>query len=197
MNKLHIDNTSGVLLLFAFIDYIMLALAYPAIRKVTGELLPARYFAIEGILSCACGLLVCMSWNSKKFRKFSFKIFKGLAFAEIIAFASIGISMYLWFNIWVFAIGTLITQCIICVFMARILNSFRVAIFPDREREFYDNNMHIVSSVSYLLGLTVVAIWPIPLDVSILLWGFGCFGDIGWLIIYRRHKSKFNRIDQE
>ncbi len=196
MEKLHIDNTSGVLLLFAFIDSLMLALAYPAIRKVTGDMLPTRYFAIEGILSCACGLLVCMSWNSKKFRRFSFGIFKGMAFAEILVFACIGVSMYLWFNIWVFAIGTLITQCIICVFMGRILNSFRVAIFPDREREFYDNNMHIVSSISYLLGLTVVAIWPIPLDVSILLWGFGCFGDIGWLIIYRRHKSKFNSIDK-
>lgn len=115
MEKLHIDNTSGVLLLFAFIDSLMLALAYPAIRKVTGDMLPTRYFAIEGILSCACGLLVCMSF---------------------------------------------------------------------------------VSSISYLLGLTVVAIWPIPLDVSILLWGFGCFGDIGWLIIYRRHKQKLDSIDK-
>lgn len=49
MEKLHIDNTSSVLLLFAFIDSLMLALAYPAIRKVTGDMLPTRYFAIEGI----------------------------------------------------------------------------------------------------------------------------------------------------
>lgn len=194
--KFHLDKTSSILLLFAFIQSLMMALAYPAIRKVTGELLPSQYFAIEAFLQCLVGLFVCFLWNFKKFRLNSFKLFKILAWLEIIVCAVIGIYCYFNFNIWVFAIGSLLVSCIITIYLARIINSFRVATFPDRQREFYDNNMNIITSISALIGLGIGIFFPIPLSTSILLWGFGCFATIGWLVIYKRNKQILSNIDK-
>lgn len=200
MNKLlkwfkGLGKTQLILLTCLCLDTILCSLAYPSIRKVTGELLPARYFAIEGIVASLAVVISCSLWNSKKFRVFSFKSYRILAILELIGFLAIGISQFLWFNVWVFAIGSLCFGSVICVYINRIVNSFRVALFPDRKREFYDNNVRLVNSVSGLIGLGLAAIIPIPLNVAVLLWGIGTTLTVGWLIIHKNNRELLDTIE--
>lgn len=191
-----LDKTQKILLSCIFIDEFLACLSYPAIRKVTGELLPTRYFAIEGIIIFLSSIIACSLWNNKNFRIFLFKIYKLLAILEILGFISLGITQFLWFNICVFSIGTLCFGSIICVFLGRILNSFRVSMFPDRKREFFDNNRTLVENISELVGLGIAAIFPISLKTSIILWSIGIASIIGWLIIYKRNKIKLSKIEE-
>jgi hypothetical protein len=76
------------------------------------------------------------------------------------------------------------------------VNSFRVALFPDRKREFYDNNVRLVNSVSGLIGLGLAAIIPIPLNVAVLLWGIGTTLTVGWLIIHKNNRELLDTIEE-
>lgn len=104
--------------------------------------------------------------------------------------------MYFHFNVWVFAIGSLLCVSVISVYIARIINSFRVSLFPDRKREFYDNNVRLVDSISGLIGLGIAAIFPLSLDISVLLWGLGTVGTVGWLIVYGKNRKRLNSIEK-
>lgn len=191
-----IEKTQAILLTCVFVDTILQSLAYPMIRKTTGELLPSRYFAIEGIVCSVSIIIACALWNSKGFRKFSFKIYTTLAVIESIAWLSLGVTMYFHFNVWIFAIGSLLCVSVISVYIARIINSFRVALFPDRKREFYDNNVRLVDCISGLIGLGIAAIFPLSLDISVLLWGLGTVGTVGWLIVYGKNRKRLNSIEK-
>lgn len=193
----NIDGTQAILLTCLFIETILTSMAYPSIRKMCGEMLPSRYFAIEGIICSVSIIIACSLWNKKSFRVFSFKIYKILSIIEIFSCAALGLSMYLWFNVWIYAIANLCYSCIISVYLYRIINSFRVALFPDRKREFYDNNVKIVDNVAGLIGLGVAAIFPLSVNVSMLLYSFGSIVAIGWFIVYVKNKYILDNIENK
>ena len=102
--------------------------------------------------------------------------------------------MSIWFNVWVYAIGSLIYASAISVLLSRVIIAFKAALFKEKEREDFDNDSQLYSSISSLIGFGLALICPPSLKISLILWGIACFDNLGWMIVYTRNKEKLNGI---
>lgn len=188
--NLHPDVNQRYILASMFVSGLLVTYASPAITKAIISELPAEWLAFEALFGSACVLLVGMIWKGKT-RDFAIKFFLHLAIVE--SFIGCGLAMYLCFiqyNVWIFAIISLIYTSFISIFVGKCIMVFKSKLYNEKEREIYDNNSSIIGSIVSILGYTI-ALFAMPsLKLSLFLWGICCIiEDIGWGIVYKRNEK--------
>ena len=189
--NLHPDINQRYILASMFVSGLLVTYASPAITKAIISELPAEWLAFEALFGSACVLFVGMIWKGKT-RDFAIKFFLHLAIVESVIVCCL--AMYLCFiqyNVWIFAIISLIYTSFISIFVGKCIMVFKSKLYNEKERENYDNNSSIIGSIVSILGYTF-ALFAMPsLKLSLFLWGICCIiDDIGWGIVYYKNNKK-------
>ena len=188
--NIQIQENQGFLLFSSAISGLIYTYSNPPIVKEIISKLPAQYISFEGAWFCMSALVIGAIWKNKT-REFALKFFTWLALTE--SLGSFLLSIYLVFvsyNVWVFAILTLLYSSIVTTFIGKCIMMFQSKLWNGKEREMYDNTSSIFRNGVAMIGF-VIAILAMPsLNTAILLWGIGCvFDDIGWIIVYNRTRE--------
>ena len=188
--NIQIQENQSWLLFSSSISGLIYTYSNPPIVKEIISKLPAEYISFEGAWFCMSALIIGAIWKNRT-RDFAMRFFTWLALTESIG--SFLLSIYLVFiqyNVWVFAILTLLYSSIVTTFIGKCIMMFQSKLWNGKEREMYDNTSSIFRNGVAMIGF-VIAILAMPsLNTAILLWGIGCvFDDIGWIVVYNRTRG--------
>lgn len=176
------------------ISEVLLCIGYATIHKTCVELLPTRYLAFEQLAISFFLILFCTLWKNEKFRKKTLTFFLILSLIEMLSGIILAFSMSIYFNVWIFAIGSLAYTSGISVWLSRAIISFKSVLFKEREREDFDNDSQLYYSVSSLIGFGISLVYPPPLTICLILWGIACLSNLGWITVYMRNKKRLAEI---
>ena len=174
---------------------LLITYAHPTLVKEIISNLPAQWIAFESLAASIAGLLIGMIWQ-KNVRKKAIRYFFYLAFAESLCGCLLGFYLcFINWNVWIFAIASLIYTTIISTFVGKCIMAFKAKLWVEKDREIYDNNVSIVSGIVCIIGYISALIVLPSLKVSLFLWSVCCiFDDIGWLIVYTKNKETLIKI---
>lgn len=150
--NLHIDENQKLILIPLVIVGLIFTYIHPTLTKAIISELPAEWIAFEALCSTLFGLIVGIMWQGTV-RKIAIKYFMYLISAECIAGFILG--MYLTFiqwNVWIFAIASLIYTNLITVFVSKCIMYFKSKLWIEKDREIYDNNHSIVCGITCVIG---------------------------------------------
>ena len=189
--NIQIQENQGFLLFSSAISGLIYTYSNPPIVKEIISKLPAEYISFEGAWFCMSALIIGAIWKNKT-RDFAMRFFTWLALTESIG--SFLLAFYLVFvsyNVWVFAILTLLYSSIVTTFIGKCIMMFQSKLWNGKEREMYDNTSSIFRNGVAMIGFAIAILAMPSLNTAILLWGIGCvFDDIGWIIVYNRTRDK-------
>lgn len=193
--NIHPDHNQRWLLLSLFCSGLLITYAHPTITKAIITELPAQWIAFDNLASSIAGLCIGMMWKDK-IRKVAINKFVWLAGAESILGFLLG--MYLCFisyNVWVFAICSLLYSSFITIFVGKCIMAFKAKLWTEKGREIYDNNLSIVSGIVCVAGFGASLLFLPSLKVALFLWGLCCIlDDIGWLYVYIKNRNKLKEV---
>lgn len=131
-----------------------------------------------------------MLWKGK-LRLVALKNFALFAMAEsILAFILSMILVFVYYNVWIFAVATLLYSSVITNFVCKCIMMFKSRLWLEKSREEYDNTDSVVRSLIMILGFGVATFMMPSLKVAIAIWGTACiFDDVGWIVTYRKTKQ--------
>jgi len=187
-------SNKNVLILFHFLPDVLLGIGWAEIHKTCVELLPAQWLSFEQLLISLFLIVACALWKNSKFRGNTIKIFQYLSFFEIVVGVILAILMILNFNVWVYAVSSLLLTGLISVFLNRAEVAFKSTLFVNRDREDFDNDMELACSSSSLIGFAIATVMPVSLNTALILWAISWFGNFGWLIVYYRNRKSLEKI---
>ena len=187
-------TNKNILILSHFIPDILLGLGWATIHKVCVELLPAQWLSFEQLMISIFLITACFLWKNEKFRKNTISIFLFLSIFEMLTGMVMAFSMVFSFNVWVYAIGSLLYTGLISVFLSRIEIAFKSKLFVERDRENFDNDMELAVSSSSLIGFGVASLIEIPLNTALILWGIAWIGNLGWIMVYLKNKNALKKL---
>ena len=182
-------NNKNILIAFHFFPDVLLGIGWASIHKVCVELLPAQWLSFEQLMLSVFLIIACSLWKNDKFRDKSLSIFLYLSIFEMISGMILAFSMAVWFNVWIFAVGSLIYTGAISILLNRVEVSFKSKLFNNRGRENFDNDMELACSLSSLIGFGIASIISIPINSALILWGIAWLGNIGWIVVYLKNKK--------
>lgn len=188
--NLKVQKNQGLLLICSTITGFLFCYISPQIQKEIVTALPAEFISIQSLWWCFSALMIGIVWKGTT-RDFAIKYFTILALSESIL--SFVLAMYLVFiayNVWVFAIGSLLYSSMVSIFVGKCIMCFESKLWQNREREDFDNTNSIVRNIVSCLGFGI-SIFAMPgIKVAIFIWGVTCVADdIGWIIIYNRNRQ--------
>ncbi len=74
--------------------------------------------------------------------------------------------------------------------------TFKSKLWPEKEREIYDNNLSIVSSITCIAGFGIALIVMPSLTTALFIWGLCCIiDDLGWIIVYNRNRKILTKFE--
>lgn len=194
--NIHADNNQKWLLLSMFAAGLLGTYISPAVTKAIISELPAEWIAFEALFSSIVGLFLGMMWRGK-FRNGIINYF--IIFCILECLAGFLCGMYLCFvkyNVWVLAITTLIYSNFITSLVGKCIMAFKTKLWPEKEREIYDNNISIVGGITCIIGFGVALIAMPTLKTALFMWGLCCIiDDIGWIIVYIKNKETLKNIE--
>ena len=199
MLNLKIQKNQGLLLACSTVTGFLFCYISAAIQKEIVSSLPAEFLSIQSLWWCFSALIIGIVWKGTT-RAFAIKYFTTLALAEsILAFV---LGMYLVFvkyNVWVFAIGSLLYSSMVSIFVGKCIMCFESKLWQNREREDFDNTNSIMRGIVNCCGFAIAILAMPPLKLAIFIWGISCIADdIGWIIIYNRNRQLIlQNIEQE
>ena len=182
-------NNKNILIAFHFFPDVLIGIGWATIHKVCVELLPTQWLSFEQLMLSAFLILACSLWKNDKFRENSIKIFLYLSIFEMVSGMIIAFSMAVWFNVWIFAIGSLIYTGAVSILLSRVETAFKAKLFKERNREDFDNDMQLACSLSSLIGFGIASIISIPIVSALILWGIAWIGNLGWIIVYLKNRK--------
>ena len=182
-------SNKNILIAFHFFPDILIGIGWASIHKICVEMLPTQWLSFEQLVLSAFLIFACSLWKNDKFRENSMKIFLYLSIFEMLSGLILSFTMVIWFNVWVFAIGSLIYTGAISILLGRIETAFKAKLFKERGREDFDNDMQLACSLSSLIGFGIASIISIPINSALILWGIACIGNLGWIIVYLKNKK--------
>lgn len=189
--NIHPDKNQRWLLISTVISGLLITYAHPTLLKAIISELPAQWIAFESISLSITGLLIGVIWQGK-LRDKALKYFLAFAITESLLGCLLG--LYLCFvnwNVWVYAIVSLVYTSVISMFVAKCLMAFKAKLWIEKEREVFDNNKEIVTGIVCIAGYFFSIIALPSLKLSLFLWSLCCiFDDIGWIIVYKLNKNK-------
>lgn len=192
LNKLnvHPDHNQRWILCSLFMAGLLGTYISPRVTKEIISELPPEWLAFQNLSSAAFGLLLGVLWQ-KKIRAVAIKYFMYFAIAESTIGCMLGLYLALiqW-NVWVFAVVSLLYSMFICKFVSKCIMAFKAALWVEKEREVYDNNTSIVSGIVCIIGFAMALISMPSLKVALILWSLCCIiDDIGWIIVYYKNRE--------
>ena len=189
--NIQIQENQEFLLFSSAISGLIYTYSNPPIVKEIISKLPAEYISFEGAWFCMSALTIGALWKNRT-REFAMKFFTWLALTESIG--SFLLAFYLVFvryNVWVFAILTLLYSSIVTTFIGKCIMMFQSKLWNGKQREMYDNTSSIFRNGVAMIGFAIAILDMPSLNTAILLWGIGCvFDDIGWIIVYNKTKNR-------
>lgn len=179
-----------------FISGLLATYISPAITKAIITELPAEWIAFESLFSSVVGLVIGIIWKGG-FRQGIIRWFIYFCIGECLAGCLLGLYLcFIHYNVWVFAITTLIYSNFIATLVSKCIMAFKSVLWIEKEREIYDNNLSIVSGIVCMIGFGLALLVMPSLKVALFIWALGCiFDDIGWIIVYIQNKEKLKRVD--
>lgn len=188
--NVHPDNNQKWLLVSLVISGLLITYAHPTLLKTIVSELPAQWLAFESLSVSICGLIIGVIWKGKV-RTTAIKYFLWLAITESLCGFILGLYLaFINFNVWVFAIASLIYTNIISLFVGKCIMAFKAKLWVEKDREVYDNNYSIVSGIVCIIGYVFALFFLPSLQVSLILWALCCIlDDIGWIIVYSKNKK--------
>ena len=194
--NIHSDDNQKWLLWSMFVSGLLATYISPAITKAIITALPAEWLAFEALFSSVVGLLLGVIWKGK-FRHSIIQYFIIFCICECLA--GFGVAMYLCFinyNVWVFAIATLLYSNFITMLVGKCIMAFKAKLWVEKDREIYDNNLSIVGGITCIFGFLCALMFMPSLEVALFIWGVGCIvDDIGWIIVYQKNKKALKSIE--
>lgn len=189
--NVHPDENQKWLLLSTTFSISLITYAHPTLVKEIISNLPTQWLAFESLFMSLSGLIIGVIWKNKV-REKAIKNFMYLASTESLCGFILG--MYLCFiswNVWIFAITSLIYSSLISTFVAKCVMAFKAKLWIEKDREIYDNNLSIVTGIVCIIGYFFAIIITPSLTVSLVLWSLCCIiDDLGWIIVYYKNKNK-------
>lgn len=194
--NVHPDENQKWILISLFISGLLITYIHPAIVKEVYTNLPARWIAFESLASSIAGLIVGMLWKGS-IRKSVTKNFLIFAISESTLGFLLGMFLvFIHYNVWIFAIASLIYSAFITTFVGKCIMAFKAKLWVEKEREIYDNNQSIIAGIVCIIGFSFALIFMPSLSLALFLWGLCCIlDDIGWIIVYIKNKGVLKEID--
>ena len=164
--NIHPDSNQKWLLISLAISGLLITYAHPTLLKAIISGLPAQWIAFETLAASIAALLMGMIWKGK-IREKAIKWFFYLALIESICGFLLGLYLcFIEFNVWVFAIASLIYTTVISTFVGKCIMAFKAKLWIEKEREIYDNNADIVSGIVCVIGYLFALVALPSLKVS-------------------------------
>lgn len=194
--NIHADSNQKWLLISMFVSGLLATYVSPQISKSVITQLPAEWIAFEALFSSVVCLIIGMIWKGK-FRHDIIQYFIIFCICECLAgFIMAMYLVFIHYNVWVLAITQLIYANFICTLVGKCIMAFKAKLWPEKEREIYDNNLSIVSGITCIIGFAFALIIMPSLNVALFIWGLCCIiDDIGWIIVYIKNKQLLQLIE--
>ena len=189
--NLHADRNQALILVWVFVFGLINTYIGPTITKELVSNLPAEYIAFQALASSICGFIIGVLWQGG-IREKAIKWFIPLALTESIVACSLGIYLlFIDYNVWIFAIASLLYSCLVTIFISKCIMSFRSKLWEGHnEREAYDNNNSIVGGITCILGFGLALLFLPSLKVALGLWSISClFDNLAWCYVYYKNKT--------
>lgn len=189
--NIKVDSNQKFLLISLAISGLLMTYAHPTLLKTIISELPAQWLAFESLVGSITGLFIGMIWRGKV-RSSAIKHFTLLAITESVCGFLLGLYLcFVSFNVWVFAIASLMYTTVITSFVSKCIMAFKAKLWVEKDREIYDNNNTIVCGIVCIVGYALALIALPSLKLSLFLWALCCIADdFGWITIYLINKSK-------
>lgn len=188
--NVHPDTNQKYILMSLFVSGLLMTYCGPIFTKTVITLLPAEWIAFESLFSSISGLLIGMAWQGNIRLKIinNFLLF---VIAECTAgFLTASYLCFIQFNVWVYAVATLIYGSLVCTMVSKCIMAFKPKLWTEKGREIYDNNSSIVSGIYCILGFSAALLFMPTLKTALFLWAICCIiDDIGWIIVYTKNKK--------
>lgn len=194
--NLHADRNQTLILIWVFVFGLINTYIGPTITKELVSNLPAEYIAFQSLASSICGFIIGVLWQGG-IREKAIKWFIPLALTESIVACSLGIYLlFIDYNVWIFAIASLLYSCLVTIFISKCIMSFRSKLWEGHnEREAYDNNNSIVGGITCIVGFGLALLFLPSLKVALGLWSISClFDNLAWCYVYYRNKMSLMEI---
>ena len=194
--NLHTDRNQALILVWVFVFGLINTYIGPTITKELVSNLPAEYIAFQALASSICGFIIGVLWQGE-IRKRAIMWFIPLALTESIVACSLGIYLlFIDYNVWIFAIASLLYSCLVTIFISKCIMSFRSKLWEGHnERETYDNNNSIVGGITCIVGFGLALLFLPSLKVALGLWSISClFDNLAWCYVYYRNKKTLMEI---
>lgn len=188
--NLHIDDNQKWILLSVCICSLLGTYTSPTLVKVIYSALPAQWIAFSALFGSFTYLVMGMCWQGK-FRKTVLNKFLLFIITESIIGFVLGLYLcfYQW-NVWVYAIVSLIYSSFISTLVGKAIMSFRSKLWNEKAREDYDNNNSIVGGICNVVGFLFAFIALPSLKLSLFLWALCCLIEsFGWSVVYIKNKK--------
>lgn len=194
--NIHTDDNQKWLLWSMFFSGLLATYVSPQISKSVITQLPAEWIAFEALFSSIVALIIGMIWKGK-FRHNIIKYFIIFCISECLAgFLMAMYLVFIQYNVWVLAITELIYGNFICSLVGKCIMAFKAKLWPEKEREIYDNNLSIVSGITCIIGFGIALIMMPSLNTSLFIWGLCCIiDDLGWIIVYYKNQEILKAIN--
>lgn len=188
----NIDRDQKAILAVASICGLLGAFVAPTINKFIMSNISERFIAFQGIAGITGALIAECSWKASKFSARIKKSFVALILVENLL--CVGLVSYLIFvdkNVELYAIGSVVTSTLIGEYTSLAIRSFKNHLWSGDDRDRYDNNQGIVGGIVAVSGLFLAAIVIPTVDQALWIWAAETgFSGLGWVIVYRRHRSE-------
>lgn len=192
------DKNQKWILLSVLISGLLGTYTIPTLTKAIITELPAQWIAFQSLVSSMSGLAIGILWRGT-IRRAAIRWFSAMAIAECVCGFCVG--MYLAFvsyNVWVFAICSLIYTNLISIFVGKCIMAFKTVLWPESEREVYDNNLSVVTGIVCIIGYLSALLATPGLKASLTIWALCCvFDDIGWIIVYVNNRKPLISVEKE
>ena len=176
-----------------FFSTVFYSIAYPNIQKCLMDAINSKLIAINNIIICISTILIGNLWNKYKDKLFNYYLYFLIseALLYIIVMSIVIINNHL---ICYYILDTLIFSTI----SRNILiggNTLKAIKYKDKNnRNKYDNNVQIYSSIATLLGSSICLLTNLSLTVSFIFMFLGITLDnVFYGIEYLKIKSKERR----
>lgn len=149
-----------------------------------------EWIAFESLFMSISLFIIGIIWKGNT-RKSALNYF--IIFCLIETIAGFVLALYLLFiefNVWVYAIFSMIYTSFITVFVGKCVMAFKTKLWNEEKREIYDNNSSIIGSITCISGFLFALLFMPSLEVALVLWAIACIvDDIGWMIVYKKNKE--------
>lgn len=195
--NLKIDSNQKWLLLSAGIGGLLTTYTSPTLMKEVVSNLPAEWLAFQNLAYSIAAFIIGTVWKGCV-RENVMKYFLYLTVAETVCGIALGVYLLTSWNVWIFAITSLVYGSLVSVFISKCIMAFKAKLWKNKDREDFDNNNTIIGGIVCISGFLLALVALPSLKTSILLWTIYCVvDDLGWMYVYFKNRQTLIQPEDE